>query len=129
MPEDRNVADAKSDLKTSVARLNEALDEVKKRRDAIPPPSFKEDGLLLKEQADLQAERTAEELLLNHLNAVAVEVSPPTAESGQALAKAIRDLDEMKRCTNELARFLDLCASFADSMDNHRREIDKRTKP
>ncbi|MBI4591578.1 MAG: hypothetical protein HY725_22360 [Candidatus Rokubacteria bacterium] len=124
-----HVTDAKNDLRTSIARLKEAEAEVTRRRQAVPPPTFKEDGLLLMEAAAIRAELTAHELLLNHMEAIAVQVDPPTAESGKALADAIRALDEMKQATTALTRFLDLCATLTDKMDEHRREIDRRTNP
>lgn len=129
MPEEPIVTAAKNSLRDSIAKLNEADAEVTGRRQAVPAPSFKEDGLLLKEAATIRGELTAQELLLNHMEAVAVHVDPPTAESGKALAEAVAVLNDMKRSTTALTQFLDLCAKFADKMDDHRREIDARTKP
>jgi len=128
MPNDP-VMDAKNDLRASITRLKDGEAEVTKRRQAVPPPTFKDDGLLLKEAATIRSELTAQELLLNHMEAIAVKVDPPTTESGKALAEAIMALNEMKQATTTLTRFLDLCATFTDKMDEHRREIDRRTNP
>src|SRR5438552_2799054 len=83
-------------------RLKDGEAEVTKRRQAVPPPTFKDDGLLLKEAATIRSELTAQELLLNHMEAIAVKVDPPTTESGKALAEAIMALNEMKQATTTL---------------------------
>src|SRR5437867_7454415 len=93
MPNDP-VMDAKNDLRASITRLKDGEAEVTKRRQAVPPPTFKDDGLLLKEAATIRSELTAQELLLNHMEAIAVKVDPPTTESGKALAEAIMALNE-----------------------------------
>ena len=126
MPDDQNVSDARQALEDSIAKLEEAEAEVERRRRAVPRPSFKEDGLLLKRAARFQSELTAQRLLLNHLNATAVHVDPPTADSGKALAAALAALVEMKRQTTALARCLDLAAAVATEMANHRNEVDDR---